>query len=136
MVPLVATRLTKYLTLPVYAVGGDISSFRSRGWSWSTGAELSRREYRGISAGPGLSPDVLLKGYALKQLAQVDRELWRIPDKRFESSVRLSSETARLWSTPAHAFERLQVSVRECCSFAIVHHRASQIITALHLQIR
>src|SRR5262249_28299573 len=82
-----------------------------RGWSWSTGTELSHRDYRGISTGPGLSPDVLLKGLALKQRIQVDRELWRVPDRRFESSLGVSSETARVWSTPAHTFERMQVSI-------------------------
>lgn len=93
------------------AVAGEILSFRSRGWSWSTGAELSHRDYRGISAGPGLPPGSLSQGYALKQLARVDRELWRVPDRRFESSVRVSTETATLWSAPARSYERLRVSL-------------------------
>jgi hypothetical protein len=93
------------------AVSGEIASFRSEGWSWSAGAELSYRDYRNVSTGPGLPPDVLLKGYALKQLAQVNRELWRVPDRRFESSARISAETGTIWSAPAHTFERLQASV-------------------------
>jgi tetratricopeptide (TPR) repeat protein len=93
------------------AVDAEISFFPSGRWSWSTGGELSHREYRNVSAGPGLPPDALLKGYALKHLAQLNRELWRVPDRRFESSVRISSEEATLWSAPTHSFERLQASL-------------------------
>ena len=98
------------LNLRRQAANAEISFLGNSGWRWSTGAEFSHRDYRGIVAGPGLSPDVLLPGYALKQLAQVVRELWRVPDRRFESSVRVSSEAARLWSTPPHISERLRVS--------------------------
>jgi hypothetical protein len=93
------------------AVGGEVSSFRSGSWSWSTGGELSHRDYRDVSAGPRLPPDVLLKGYELKQVTQLNRELWRVPDRRFESSVRISSEAATIWSEPARSFERLQTSL-------------------------
>ena len=98
------------LNLTRSAAAAEISSFRTRGWSWSAGAELSHRDYRRVEAGPGLSPDLLLPGFALKQLAGVTRELWRVPEKRIETRVRVSSEATRLWSAPAHAFERLRVS--------------------------
>jgi hypothetical protein len=53
----------------------------------------------------------VLRGYQLKQVAQLNRELWRVPDRRFESSVSVSSEVATIWAAPAHTFERLQSSL-------------------------
>ena len=93
------------------AVSGQVTSFRSGGWSWSAGGEFSHRDYRNVSEEPGLPPEVLLKGYQLKHIAQWNRDLWRLPERRFESDARISSETGRIWSSPAHAFERLQGSV-------------------------
>lgn len=93
------------------AASADVSSFRSGGWSWSTGGELSHRDYRDVSAGPQLPRDVLLTGYQLKQAARLDRELWRVPERRFESSVSISSEAATIWASPARSHERLQISL-------------------------
>ncbi|WP_394766667.1 hypothetical protein [uncultured Paludibaculum sp.] len=99
------------LNLRRTAVSGNVTSFRAGGWSWSTGTELSHRDYRNVSAGPGLPREVLLEGYQLKSITQLDHDLWRMPIHRFESRAHVSSETARIWSAPAHAFERLQGSV-------------------------
>ncbi len=99
------------LNLHRSAVSGSVSSFRSGGWTWSTGGEFSYRDYRSVSPGPGLAREVLLKGYQLKHIAQWNRDLWRYPERRFESSARVSSEAGRIWSAPAHAFERLQASI-------------------------
>ncbi|MDE3166350.1 MAG: tetratricopeptide repeat protein [Acidobacteriota bacterium] len=99
------------LTLRRIGVSGEVTSFESGTWQWTAGGELSRREYAGVTAGSALPPDVLLGGYELKSIAQVSRDVWRVPERRFESRVRVSSETARIWSAPAHAFERLQGSL-------------------------
>ena len=93
------------------ALNAGVSSFLDRGWSWSASAELSHRNYLDVSAGPGSPASVLLAGYQLKQITQVNRELWRIPDRRFTSSASISSETASIWTTPTHTFERLQGSL-------------------------
>jgi tetratricopeptide (TPR) repeat protein len=93
------------------AVGGGVSSFRYAGWSWSASGELSHRDFLDVSPGPGLPQDVVLRGYQLKQAAQLNRELWRVPDRRFESSVSVSSEAATIWAAPVHSFERLQSSL-------------------------
>ena len=93
------------------AVSGGVYSFRNAGWSWSASGELSDRDFLDISPGPELPQDVVLRGYQLKQIAQVNRELWRVPDRRFESSLSVSSEAATIWAAPAHSFERLQSSL-------------------------
>lgn len=96
------------LNLRKEAVKGEIVSFGDGPWSWSAGAELSYRDYRNILAGPALSPDVLRKGYQLKQLAQLEYELKRAPENRFESKASISSEAGAIWSSPALSFEKLQ----------------------------
>ena len=93
------------------AVNAELTSFRGAGWSWSMGGEFSYRDYRNVSAGPGLPRDVLLMGSQLKHTAVLRRDLWRAPERRFESSARFSSEAGRIWSSPAHTFERLQTSL-------------------------
>lgn len=93
------------------AVGGEVQSIDNGTWSWSAGGELSYRDYRDVSVGPGLLHDVLLKGYQMKQVAQVTHELWRVPERRLESNVRITSEAARIWAAPASSFERLQISL-------------------------
>jgi hypothetical protein len=93
------------------ALGGEISFFESGNWTWSTGGELSHRDYRDLAERSGFPSDALLTGYQLKHVARLHRELWRVPDCRFESSVRVSSEVGTIWSAPAHSFERLYVSV-------------------------
>ena len=93
------------------AAGVGVSSFRNAGWSWSASGELSHRDYLDVSKGPGVSPDVLLKGFQLKQIVQLGRELWRVPDRRFESSVGISSETATIRAVHPHTFQKLQGSL-------------------------
>lgn len=94
------------------AVGAGVTSFRNNaGWSWSASTELSRRDYRDMAAIPQLPQEFLLRGPQLKQTVQLNRELWRRPDRRFESSVSVSSETGRIWAGPSRTFERLQGSL-------------------------
>ncbi len=93
------------------AVNGEITSLNSGRWSWLTGAELSYRDYRNVFLGPSLPPAVLLSGFQLKQLAQLNYELARVPERRFDSKASITSEAGTIWSAPAHSFEKLQGSV-------------------------
>ena len=93
------------------AAGVGVSSFRNAGWSWSASGELSHRDYLDVSKGAGASQDLLLKGLQLKQVVQLSRELWRVPDRRFESSVSISSETATIRAEQPHTFQKLQASL-------------------------
>ncbi|MGH9784381.1 MAG: hypothetical protein ACRD88_09365, partial [Terriglobia bacterium] len=90
------------------AVNGEILAFRDGPWSWSAGVEFSHRDYRNVLWGSALSPDVLLKGYQLKQFAQLNVELKRAPEKRFQSRASISSEAGAIWSSPSRSFEKLQ----------------------------
>ena len=75
---------------------------------WSLGAELSHRDYRNVFAGTALTPQLVAKGYELKQASRLDYELWRAPEHRFTVSSSLALEAGRIWSRPAQSFARLQ----------------------------
>ena len=93
------------------AVNGEVTSLNSGRWDWLAGGELSDRDYRNVFAGPSLPPQVLLSGFQLKQLAQLNYELVRVPERRFDSKASITSQAGRIWSAPSHSFEKLQGSV-------------------------
>lgn len=86
-----------------------IESFNSGRWGWSAGAEFSHRDYRSVVPGTTLTPQELLTGPQLKQLAQIHRTLFEIPEHRLTLTTSASSQLARIWSQPARAFGKLQV---------------------------
>jgi tetratricopeptide (TPR) repeat protein len=90
----------------------DFASMESGRWRWSAGAEISHRDFRNLLPGTALTPSLLAKGYQLKQLTQVDAELWRLPERRLTIEGGASSQAGRVWSQPSHSFEKLQGSLR------------------------
>ena len=100
------------LNLRREALDFTLTSFASGRWQWSVGAEISHRDFRSIVPGPALTPNLLAKGYQLKQVAQLNASLWRVPERRFNLEGGLSSQVARLWSQPGESFEKLQGSLR------------------------
>ena len=95
------------LNLRKEAVSAGITSFESGRWRWSTGFELSHRNFRGIVPGSVLTPALLSQGYQLKHLAEFNYQLWRVPE-RLVSTTGASSQTGRIWSQPGHSFVKLQ----------------------------
>lgn len=100
------------LNLRRESVSAGLTSFESGRWSWSTGAELSHRDFRSVVAGTALTPSLLSQGYQLKQLAEIEYELWRVPERRFVVRAGGSSQAGRIWSQPSHSFLKLQSSLR------------------------
>jgi len=94
------------------AVGADFASMESGRWRWSAGAEVSHRDFRTVVPGTVLTPSLLAKGYQLKQLTQVDAELWRLPERRLTLDGVASAQVGRIWSQPSHSSEKLQGSLR------------------------
>ena len=93
------------------AVAAAINSFVSGRWDWSTGVELSHRDFRNVFPGPALTSALLSQGYQLKHLAQLNYDLWRIPERRFLVRSGVSSQTGRIWSPTSHSFLKLQGSL-------------------------
>jgi tetratricopeptide (TPR) repeat protein len=100
------------LNLRREAVNFAFTSFTSGRWNWSAGAEVSHRDFLKVIPGGALDPGMLLKGYQLKQTAELNADLWRVPERRMIVSSTVSSEAGRIWSQPSHPFEKLQGTLR------------------------
>ena len=55
-----------------------------------------------------LTPVLLLEGAQLKQIIQVHYTPLLVPEHRFSVNTAVSSQVARIWSEPAHAFAKLE----------------------------
>jgi tetratricopeptide (TPR) repeat protein len=100
------------LNLRREGVNGQIFSFNSGRWGWSTGMELSHRDYRSVFAGTALPPNLLLTGFQLKQLAAIHSRVWGVPERRLVLTTAASDQAARVWSTPGESFLKLQGSLQ------------------------
>jgi len=99
------------LNLRRESMSAEISNFVGARWTWTTGVEISHRDFRNVIPGVALTPQLLEKGYQIKQTTQVTYELWRSPEKRLTISSSANSQAGRLWSQPGHSFEKLQGTV-------------------------
>lgn len=99
------------LNLRREAFSAGISRLVGARWKWSFSGELSRRDYRNVFAGNALSSNLLASGFQLKQTAQLDYQLWRLPEHRLTLSSGANSQTGRVWAQPAELFEKLQASL-------------------------
>jgi len=85
-----------------------VTSIPTWRFQWNSGGELSHRTYGNVVSGSALTPDLVSPGYELKFLAGVKTELLDVPEHRLTVGAVASSESARLWSSPARRFEKLQ----------------------------
>ena len=93
----------------------EIRSIESGRWQWSTGLELSHRDYRSVDLGTALTPQLLMQGTQLKALASTDNELWRAPERRLVVHSNASAELARLWSPGGGIYSKLRGSLGARC---------------------
>jgi hypothetical protein len=61
-----------------------------------------------VVPGATLTPALLLTGPQLKQIARIHGSWLRLPERRLTIATSASSQLARIWSQPAHAFAKLQ----------------------------
>lgn len=94
------------------SASAEILRFVGARWSWSTGLEISHRDFRNVVPGTALTPELLAHGYQIKQKTQFTYELWRSPEKRLTISSGASSQAGRIWSQPGQSFEKLQGTLR------------------------
>jgi hypothetical protein len=94
------------------SASAEISRFVGARWSWSTGLEISHRDFRNVIPGTALTPELLAHGYQIKQKTQFTYELWRSPERRLTISSGASSQAGRIWSQPGQSFEKLQGTLR------------------------
>jgi len=86
----------------------EIRSVESGSWQWSTGVEISDRDYRSVSFGTALTPQQLMPGPQLKALASTDYTLWRIPEHRLVVETSMSAQLARVWSQTPGVYSQLE----------------------------
>jgi len=89
-------------------VSAAITRFFGQHHSWSLGMQISHRDYRNIVPDGTLDSHLLSPGYELKQIARLNYELWRVPERRFTVDSCVESQVARIWSGPPESFTKLQ----------------------------
>lgn len=89
----------------------DLASHASERVRWSTGAEVSHRDFGSVVPGTVLTPQMLAAGYQLKQQAQLTGTLWRLPERRLTVDAEASSQAAHLWSRHEETFAKEQGSL-------------------------
>jgi tetratricopeptide (TPR) repeat protein len=103
-----SSQLLGSLNLRRQAITAGLTSFESGRWNWSTGVELSHRDFRNVISGDSLTPQLLSQGYQLKHLGQLNYALVRVPERRFTLATRASTQFGRIWSDQSQAFAKLQ----------------------------
>jgi tetratricopeptide (TPR) repeat protein len=93
------------------AATAQIASIASDRFAWSAGAEVSHRDFRSVTPGTVLTPQMLAKGYQLKPFAQVSSTFWRVPERRFAMSADAAAAGAHLWYQPQQSFDKLTGSL-------------------------
>lgn len=99
------------LNLRREAISGEIERLVGWRWRWALGVELSHRDERNVTPGDVLTPELLAQGYQLKQTASLQYQLLRSPEHRLTITSAINAAAARLWSTPAQSFWRLQPEI-------------------------
>lgn len=99
------------LNLQWQRAGASVTSYTSGRFQWSLGAELSHRSYRNVIDGSALTSQLVLPGYALQYDMSAEGKPIDLPQRRFYVTVGARSETARLWSSPPHLYQKLQGSL-------------------------
>lgn len=75
---------------------------------WSLKTELSHRDYRNISPALARTSGLATQGFQLKETAAFSYQLLRSPERRLVVRTGVSMQAARLWSSPADSWARLQ----------------------------
>lgn len=91
--------------------GVEITRLMGWRWRWAVGTELSHRDYRSVSPGSTLTPQLLAPGYQLKQSATIAYQLLHSSERRLTVTTGAGAEAARFWSTPRQVFQKLQGSL-------------------------
>jgi hypothetical protein len=99
------------LNLRKQAFAASAASFVNDRLDWSTGFELSHRDFRNVAAGAVLTPDLLAQGFQLKHLGQLNYKLIDAPERRFTLAGSASSQLGRIWSEQSRVFAKLQASM-------------------------
>ena len=102
---------TSSLNLRKQAFAASATSFVNGRLDWSTGFEISRRNFRNVDAGGVLTPGLLAQGFQIKQLGQLNYKLVDAPERRLTVAGGASTELGRIWSQQSRLFAKLRGSM-------------------------
>lgn len=85
------------LNLRRTAANVDIDSIVSGKWSWGVGGEYSYRDFRSATGAVAV-PGLLLQGSQLKQRAQINYEILRLPEQHLVIGSSAKSQLGRIWT--------------------------------------
>jgi tetratricopeptide (TPR) repeat protein len=105
------SQISGSLNLRKQAFTAGITSVESGRWDWSTGVEISHRDFRNVIPGASLTAQLLTPGYQLKHIGQLNYVLVRVPEKRLTVATSASTQLGRILSEPSNAFAKLQWSL-------------------------
>ncbi len=92
-------------------ISGEVSSLEGGRWNWSSGAAVSRRDFRSALVS-GLPPDVLLANASLlKYRGSMHGWLLRVPEKRFTLASGAVVQYGRILTGGASSFARSEGSL-------------------------
>jgi tetratricopeptide (TPR) repeat protein len=95
-------------TLKREAAAATLTSIQSGRFQWALGGDISHRSYTSVASGSLLDPELVSRGWEIKQLASAREQLLNMPEHRLRVDAFASSELARLWSSPARLFYKAQ----------------------------
>ncbi len=93
------------------AASANIESIEAGKWNWTVGGEYSYRDFRTVT-GAVFAPNLLMQGSQLKQVAQINYEVLRLPERHLVITSNGISELGRIWANDgAHTFYKIQGSL-------------------------
>ena len=92
--------------------GASVSSIPSRPWQWQSGVEFVHRDFRNVFAGAAISSTSVPNGSELKYFVHANYDLFRVPERRLSTTMRIRSETGRLLSGSQDLYTKLQAGAR------------------------
>ncbi|HTW45918.1 MAG TPA: hypothetical protein VMD58_10260 [Acidobacteriaceae bacterium] len=96
------------LNLERQVAEASLTTYTSGRLWWTMGTEFSHRSYRSVEDGTALNASLVLPGYGLGYTVSVEGKPVDLPEQRFTVTTAAKSETARIWSSPAKLYEKLQ----------------------------
>ena len=101
------------LNLRRVAGGVELRSVVNGRWNWSTGLEIASRSFRNLAGHTSASESPFFTdGESLVYWAQVDRSLWRVPERRFTLDGEAEARVGREFGSGNGAFGGLRGSVK------------------------
>src|SRR5262249_34215792 len=93
------------------AVGASVKAIPNWRWQWTSGFEISQRDFRNVVPGNAVTAGSFPAGFSVKQFATVNYEFLRAPEYRISAAADFREDTGRVLADAQDPFAKLQASV-------------------------